>query len=74
MERELIDAIAAGDLIRGRLLVQGGANITGAVHHAMRLKKILIVEWLLAEGGANISEVDDTGHTVLLSAANPANY
>jgi ankyrin repeat protein len=54
---------------------EGGASIEGtsesisALEYAAVLGKILIVEWLLAKGGANISEVDERGFTALLCAA-----
>jgi hypothetical protein len=79
MEDELRNAISAGDLPRVRLLVQGGASIAdsisssrycriSAVNWAADHGKTSIVEWLLAEGGASISDVDHEGVTILLLA------
>jgi hypothetical protein len=75
-DEKLHYAIRAGDLPRLRLLVQGGASIAetsvhhSALHHAAIYGKISIVEWLLADGGANISDVDDArGFTALLLTA-----
>jgi hypothetical protein len=66
---ELAVAIAAGDLPRVRLLVQGGTNIMGALELAVSLNKTPIVEWLVVVGEANISEVGHGGRTVLVSSA-----
>jgi hypothetical protein len=71
---KLGDAIAAGDISSVRLLFQRGANITGALHHAVCFDRNSIVEWLLAEGGVNTSDMnagrDTRGFTALLVAAN----
>jgi hypothetical protein len=75
MNEELQEAISAGDLPRVMRLVQGGATIAGtsdqysALHQAAVGGRISIVEWLLAEGWANISDVTDQGSTALLLAA-----
>jgi hypothetical protein len=75
MEKDLGDAIAAGSLPRVKLLVQGGASIAGtsvdlsALNLAAGFGEVLIVEWLLAEGGANISDVYSGGCIALLTAA-----
>jgi ankyrin repeat protein len=72
MSGELQVSIHRGDLPRVRLLVQGGATITGpsekysALNLAALCGKTPIVEWLLAKGGANIFEVDEHGYTALL--------
>jgi hypothetical protein len=44
-----------------------------ALHQAAVLGKTLIGEWLLAEGGAKISDVDCRGFTALLSTADYRN-
>jgi hypothetical protein len=72
-------AIAEGDLNISmvKLLVRGGASIEGiegqmssALNQAAFRGNFLIVEWLLSEGGASISDVDrQSGFTALLSAA-----
>jgi hypothetical protein len=57
------------------LLVEGRANIAGtneeysALELAVITGDIAIVEWLLVEGWANVSEVGDDGFTALLTAA-----
>jgi hypothetical protein len=63
INEELAVAIAAGDLPRVRLLVQGGTNIM------VVLNKTPIVEWLVVVGGANISEVGNGGRTALVTSA-----
>jgi ankyrin repeat protein len=58
-----------------RLLVEGGASIAGmtrsvyssALHLAAANGEKLIVEWLLAEGGVHLSDVDEQEYTALLS-------
>jgi ankyrin repeat protein len=75
MDGGLQFAIWAGDLPRVRQLVEGGASITetkgslSPLNLAAYHGKQLIVHWLLAEGGAHISDVDSRGFTALLSAA-----
>jgi hypothetical protein len=75
MDGELEIAIRIGDLPGVKLLVQGGVRIEetsksdSALEYAAVHGKILIVEWLLAEGGKYISEVNKHGFTTLLSAA-----
>ena len=75
MDHELVNAIGTGDLLGVKLLVQGGASIAetvgrlSALSYAARLGRIPIIEWLLTEGGATISEVDGDGWTALLFAA-----
>jgi hypothetical protein len=75
MKEELINAISEGNLPGVKLLVEGEANIAGtnsdlsALELAVITGDIAIVEWLLAEGGAHISDVDDDGYTGLLTAA-----
>jgi ankyrin repeat protein len=80
MDGELQEAIYAGDLPWVRLLVQGGASIPASINKtrknisALNFAAILgrnrIIEWLLAEGGANIYEVDAFGYNTLMHAAN----
>jgi hypothetical protein len=75
MDRELRKSIALGDIPRVKLLIQGGASITGqggqyvpALHQAALCGKTFIIEWLLVEGGSHILDVDDHGYTALLYA------
>jgi hypothetical protein len=62
MKEELINAISEGNLPGVKLLVEGEANIAGtnsdlsALELAVITGDIAIVEWLLAEGGAHISD------------------
>jgi hypothetical protein len=86
VRQQLRNAIAAGDLPRVKLLVRGGASIRGidgqlssALNQAAFRGNVRIVEWVLADGRANILDVDrQTGFTALLSAAwvplMPENY
>jgi hypothetical protein len=81
MERQLQEAIRGGDLPRVRLLVQGGASIAGTSRHLSALNqavifgKTSIVEWLLAESGATVSDVSGIrGFTALLIAASCHNF
>jgi hypothetical protein len=80
MDEELEEAISAGDLPRVMRLVQGGATIAGtsdqysALHQAVVGGRISIVEWLLAEGWANVSDVTYQGCTALLLAASRYMY
>jgi hypothetical protein len=75
MDGELKVAIRAGDIRRVKLLVQGGASIAetdknmSALNYAAVLGDRLIIEWLLAKGGANLVDVDEHGFTALLYAA-----
>lgn len=76
MRDELEEAICESDLPKVKLLVHGGASIAetrtqlSALDQAAATGEALIVEWVLAEGGANISDVDSNeGFTALLSAA-----
>jgi hypothetical protein len=80
MDDELVDAIQKGDLPELKLLVKAGASVAakgGRISALMlcvrigcpRHARVAIMEWLLTEGGANISEVDNVGTTVLLHAA-----
>jgi hypothetical protein len=81
MDDELAVAIRRGDLSEVKLLVEAGVSVaaTGVRMSALMLcagdgcprhYRIAIMEWLLTEGGATISEVNAMGNTVLLRAAN----
>jgi hypothetical protein len=75
MKSELKDATSEGDLSGVKLLVEGRASIAGtsedwsALEPAVVHDDVAIVEWLVAEGWADISEADDDGFTALLYAA-----
>lgn len=77
MQRELKEAIEADDLPRVRVLVGAGASIgrqeiagqrgnCTAMHYAWFCGRTSIFEWLLAEGGASLSEVREGNINVLL--------
>jgi hypothetical protein len=74
-EEELKDAFREGNIPGVKLLVEGRANIAGTSEDwsALELAAIhgntVIVEWLVAEGWANASEVSEGGCTALLYAA-----
>jgi hypothetical protein len=79
MDDELRNAIRTGNLPKVKLLVEGGASIAGthksmsALNLAAYLCKTSIVEWLLAEEWASISDADEVGSraefTTLMYAA-----
>jgi hypothetical protein len=80
MDDALWLTIAIGDNPNVKLLVQGGTSIAGtlvylpALHHAACHGEVSIVEWLLVEGGTNITGVDYDSFTVLLCAAKRFKY
>jgi hypothetical protein len=75
MDGELESAIQRDDLPKVKLVVKGGASIAAGPGYSSALMlatvqgHISIIEWLLTEGGAIISEVDVFGDTALLRAA-----
>jgi hypothetical protein len=76
MDDELRCAIRADDLPTVKLLVEGGASIAAlnngfysTLGYAAVLQKASIVQWLVKEGGAPVSEADRYGFTALLRAA-----
>jgi hypothetical protein len=54
---------------KGPCSIAGTSVDYSALHWAAACGRTSIVEWLLAEGGANVSDVDDEGFTALLFAA-----